>query len=256
MGISGKPDYANHEGTLYLSHLVFPLGTAQPFLLSSTVKRDNLLFTVDLTNPDVYAEGRIALRCGDLHIFRAKFIWRATCYEWLRFINYGLAPLEFTFSFQFDADLADLFEVRGVKREKKGARLETEIEADRVAFSYRGPTTLCAARKSNSLQRRHADIAHDLCAQAQILKQRFNRDFWCDELSTYAIALDRDKRRCEIRASNAGHCLFTGIATDEYARRIAETLLSAGSFSGWGIRTLDIAEVRYNPMSYQAKGRR
>ena len=51
-----------HEGTRYLSHLVFRLGTAHPFLLSSTVKRDNLLFTVDLTNPDVYAKDRIVLR--------------------------------------------------------------------------------------------------------------------------------------------------------------------------------------------------
>ena len=34
------------------------------------------------------------------------------------------------------------------------------------------------------------------------------------------------------------------------ARRVAETLLSGTSFSGWGIRTVAAGEVRYNPMSY------
>jgi glycogen debranching enzyme len=518
-----------HEGTRYLSHLVFLLGHAHPFLLSSTVKRDNLLLTVDLTNPDVYANGNIALRRGDLHIFRAKFIWQAVCYEWLRLANYGLFPVEIAFSFHFDADFADIFEVRGVKREKRGLRLETEIAPDRVALSYRGldqvirrteihfdpaPGVLTASEalfktilpakkdamycltysfESNSakparqsrtaalddatealhflrakeckiwtsneefngwLERSLSDLhmmftetghglypyagvpwfstafgrdgiitalqllwinpliargvlrylaahqatriipekdadpgkilhetrrgematlqeipfdcyygstdatplfvmlagayfertndlefirsiwpnivlalnwidtygdtdndgfvetvrhskhglvqqgwkdswdsvshsdgslpefplalcevqgytyaarhaaaclasalghlgkASELVAKAQVLKERFNQAFWCEELSTYAIALDRHKRPCKIRASNAGHCLFTEIASDEYARRVAQTLLSEGSFSGWGIRTLDASEVRYNPMSY------
>jgi glycogen debranching enzyme len=74
--------------------------------------------------------------------------------------------------------------------------------------------------------------------------------FWCDELSTYALALDQQKRPCKVRASNAGHCLFAGIATDEYAERTAKTLMSEDLFSGWGIRTLSTSEVRYNPMSY------
>ena len=92
--------------------------------------------------------------------------------------------------------------------------------------------------------------AQALTAQAETLKELFNRAFWCDALSTYAIALDRDKKPCAIKASNAGHCLFTGIATMDYARRVAKTLLSESSFSGWGIRTLDMGEVRYNPMAY------
>jgi glycogen debranching enzyme len=518
-----------HEGTRFLSHLVFRLGKAHPFLLSSTVKRDNLLLTVDLTNPDVYANGNIALRRGDLHIFRAKFIWQAVCYEWLRLANYGLLPVEIAFSVHFDSDFADIFEVRGVKREKRGTRLETEIAADHVALSYRGldnvtrrtgihfdpaPGVLTAsdaffktilpakkdamycltysfesnsakpARRSrsaaldeatealNSLRAKeckirtsneefngwlerslsdlhmmftetgvglypyagvpwfstafgrdgiitalqclwvnpliargvlrylaarqateiipekdaepgkilhesrrgematlqeipfdayygstdatplfvmlagayfertddlefirsiwpnilraldwidtYGDSDHDgfvetmrhskhglvqqgwkdswdsvshsdgslpefplalcevqgytyaarlaaarlaaalgnsakseeLAVKAQVLKERFNQAFWCEELSTYAIALDRHKRPCKIRASNAGHCLYTEIASDEYARRVAQTLLSEGSFSGWGVRTLDASEVRYNPMSY------
>jgi glycogen debranching enzyme len=518
-----------HEGTRYLSHLLFRLGNNQPFLLSSTVKQDNQLFTVDLTNPDIYSQGQIVLRRGDLHLFRSKFIWQASCYESLRIVNYGLAPVAFTFSLQFDADYADIFEVRGVKRAKRGTRLPDQLDTDHLTFSYRGldqairrtdlhfspapkilsasealfDTTLqskeeqtytltysfqshtahrplrtpelarrdakqaldalhteeCTIRTSNDefnswLNRSLSDLrmmysetaygiypyagvpwfstpfgrdgiitalevlwlnpqvargvlkylaayqatqliaekdaepgkilhevrlgemaalqeipfdryygstdatplfvmlagayyertgdmatirdiwpnillalswidtygdgdgdgfvetmrhsshglvqqgwkdswdsvshsdgslpqfplalcevqgyvydaklaaaslatvmgenqrAHELTAQAETLKDLFNRKFWCDAKSTYAIALDRDKQPCAIKASNAGHCLFTGIATVEYARRVADTLLGDGSFSGWGVRTLDMEEVRYNPMAY------
>src|SRR5437879_242266 len=95
----------------------------------------------------------------------------------------------------------------------------------------------------------HTHRAQELLQQTEILKDRFERAFWCEELSTYALALDGDKRPCRVRTSNAGHCLFTGIASPEHARSAAEVLLREESFSGWGIRTLAASEVRYNPMS-------
>src|SRR5438552_11271523 len=39
-----------HEGTRFLSRLVLTLNEERPFLLSSTVKSDNALLTVDMTN--------------------------------------------------------------------------------------------------------------------------------------------------------------------------------------------------------------
>ena len=83
----------------------------------------------------------------------------------------------------------------------------------------------------------HAERAAQLTRQAEELRERFEQAFWCEELSTYALALDGDKRPCRVRTSNAGHCLFTGIAGPERARRVARTLLGAESFSGWGVRT-------------------
>jgi len=64
------------------------------------------------------------------------------------------------------------------------------------------------------------------------------------------LALDANKEPCRVRTSNAGHCLFTGIASQEHARRVADTLMCDASFSGWGIRTVSAAGARYNPMSY------
>jgi glycogen debranching enzyme len=64
------------------------------------------------------------------------------------------------------------------------------------------------------------------------------------------LALDGDKKPCRVRASNAGHALFSGIARPERAEAVVKTLTSNAFFSGWGVRTVAIGEARYNPMSY------
>ncbi len=90
-----------------------------------------------------------------------------------------------------------------------------------------------------------------LCSgNADVLWEKFDRAFWCDELSTYAAALDGDKRPVRVRTSSAGHCLFSGIVHPQRVRPLARTLLSPASFSGWGIRSIPTTEVRYNPMAY------
>jgi glycogen debranching enzyme len=518
-----------HEGTRFLSRLLFRLGNARPFLLNSTVQEDNLLFVVNLTNPDVYQRGQLLLPRGTLHITRTKLLRQSTCYETLRFINYGLSPVEVRFSIEFDADFADLFEVRGMTRQRRGVRSEGKIETEKFWFAYKGldgvlrrtriqfgsaPNDLtaseatfsqrlgpkedreffltygceidgsssaslshsraqteaeaalqtfqaqeCQIRTSSeqfnewlvqstsdlhmmftatpfgfypyagvpwfstpfgrdgiitaleylwvnpeiargvlaylaALQAKQKDPARDaepgkifhetrkgemaalrevpfdlyygsvdatplfvmlagayfecthdlgfiqsiwphidfalrwienygdgdgdefleyarysptglvhqgwkdswdsvfhsdgtlakgpialcevqayayaaklagaviasalgqtkksrvLLTRAEVLKEKFQKSFWCEEISTFALALDGEKRQCQVRTSNAGHCLYAGIADVEQARRVAETLLSENSFSGWGVRTVGISEARYNPMSY------
>ncbi|HLJ21838.1 MAG TPA: amylo-alpha-1,6-glucosidase [Stellaceae bacterium] len=96
----------------------------------------------------------------------------------------------------------------------------------------------------------HFETASQLEIEADALRVRFEAAFWCEELGTYAIALDGEKRACEIASSNAGHALFAGIASPEHARRVARTLFDRDSFSGWGVRTLAASARRYNPMSY------
>jgi len=89
-----------------------------------------------------------------------------------------------------------------------------------------------------------------LIHEAQILQRKFEADFWIDELSMYALALDGDKRPCKVRTSNAGQCLFSGIASADHATSIARILTGDHFYSGWGIRTVADGEPRYNPMSY------
>jgi glycogen debranching enzyme len=92
--------------------------------------------------------------------------------------------------------------------------------------------------------------AAELRAQAENLRRRFEDAFWLDDLGTYALALDGDKRPTRVRTSNAGHCLASGIVARDRAARVAETLMDDASFSGWGVRTVSAGESRYNPMSY------
>ena len=123
-----------------------------------------------------------------------------------------------------------------------------------------GPIALCevqayvyqAKRKAADLARLVGDVerAEDLLVEAASLRERFERTFWCDELDSYALALGGDGRPCRVRSSNAGHCLFGGIAEPERGLRVGRTLLTDEFFSGWGIRTVATSERRYNPMSY------
>jgi glycogen debranching enzyme len=518
-----------HEGTRYLSCLILQLGKDRPLLLSSTVKEDNDLLAVDLTNPDIRSGDQIVIPRGTLHIFRAKLLWQGTCYERLRIRNYGSAAIEAGFVLHFEADFADIFEVRGTRRRERGRYLEATVADGTVVLAYEGldaavrrtrlefcprPTAIadsevrfdvalppqaettisltiscepeakapprlpyenavvaagavlrarknqaCTISTSNDqfnvwLRRASADLhmmitetpdgpypyagvpwystvfgrdgiitaleylwidpeiargvlcylavnqakdvipeqdaepgkilhetrkgemaklgeipfgryygsvdatplfimlagayyertgdralietlwpsielalkwlniygdadgdgfveylkhspqglvqqgwkdSHDsvfhadgrlaqgpiaLCEvqgyvyaarlsaaalvsalgnlpeaeilwrQAQTLQSRFEETFWCEDLSTYALALDGDKKPCRVRTSNAGHCLFSGIASPERARRVAQALLEEDSFSGWGIRTVAASEARYNPMAY------
>jgi glycogen debranching enzyme len=520
-----------YQDTRFLSRLTLKLGKDRPLLLSSTVREDNAVLAVDATNPDVFRNGEAVVPRGTLHIFRSKILWKRTCHERLRIHNYGRVLMDFSFSIEFDADFADIFEVRGMTRERRGRRTGTEIAQDGVVLAYEGldgrprrtriafdppPTRLSESavnyqvrlepgeeasyrwviacevdadsqgeikpcyekivqEAANALESAHArepliftsneqfndllnrsladlemmrtetpygpypyagvpwfstefgrdgiitalqcmwfdpsfargvlaylaatqanaenaeqdaqpgkvlhetragemavlgeipfkryygtidatplfimlagayyrrtgdrafvesiwsnveralawidhygdsdgdgfveyarrsklglihqgwkdshdaifhadgtsaegpialcevqgyvyaaklaaaDLAElfgdgararDLSKQAKTLRRLFEESFWCDDLSTYALALDGRKEPCRVRTSNPGHCLFAGIASREHARRVAATLLDEAFFSGWGIRTVATSEARYNPMSY------
>ena len=517
-----------YDGMRHLSELSLNLWNARPLLLSSTVATNNFLFTADLANLDVFSEGEMVIHRGTLHLVRSRFLWRDSFFEKLLFVNHGLEDLEVPIRIGFDADFADIFEVRGTVREKRGERLEEQISGNSVILSYQGldrivrqtcirsdahgvrasqaglefevvlrpkePATiefevccssetgtdsigytegLSAARfelaelsrgfpqitSSNSrfsdwiarsisdlemmiagnpelnypyagvpwfstvfgrdgiitalqtmwlnpnigkgvleflaatqadkidyvadsepgkilhemrrsemailgevpfgryygsvdatplfvllagayfdrsadrpliaklwphVQRaltwidQYGDVDGDgfveyarhssngliqqgwkdsndsvfhsdgklaeapiaLCevqgyvyaaklaaarlsrmlgdlngsceleVQAETLRTKFEEQFWCEDLGTYALALDGRKRPCRVRTSNAGHCLYTGIVSPERARRVADNLMNEDSFTGWGIRTVACTESRYNPLSY------
>jgi glycogen debranching enzyme len=123
-----------------------------------------------------------------------------------------------------------------------------------------GPIALCEVQsyvygaKRNAAAMAEAlglvSVAVELRRQAETLRQKFEATFWCEDLSTYAMALDGEKKPCKVVSSNAGHALLTGLADPDRARRVAKTLLGSACFSGWGIRTVALSAKRYNPMSY------
>jgi glycogen debranching enzyme len=109
--------------------------------------------------------------------------------------------------------------------------------------AWNGAARLATARGDQKLAKRWA-------GRAAAIQERFERAFWCEDLGTYALALDGGKQPCRVRTSNAGHCLFSGIVSPPRARIVADTLMSDASFSGWGVRTVEAGMSRYNPMSY------
>ena len=517
-----------HGGTRFLSGFELLLGGRQPLLLSSTISDDNAVFTADLTNPDIVQGGRVVLVRGTLHLFRARVLSNGYWAECLRISNHGLQPIEAPLMFRFEADFADVFEIRGTRRSARGTLLDP-LSAPDIVLRYRGldgverRTTIrtsrspdrtgdgalffyvalephasadveiaiaCELRDEALPPRRYAEIAserrerirtsadgvsgvvssndalnrwirrswwdlrmmvtdtpygpypyagipwfstpfgrdgiitalellwlapdlargvltflaetqattvndaqdaqpgkiihemrdgemaalgeipfgryygsadatplfvmlahayfertgdhafinrlwpHVLAAldwidqygdvdrdgfieyarrsgsgliqqgwkdswdsvfhadgslaqppiamceiqgyayaawsgaarlaaargdqshanewnrRAVALQRRFDEAFWCEELGTYALALDADKRPCQVQTSNPGHCLYTGIAQPARAAKVASTLMSDRSFAGWGVRTVAAGAARYNPMSY------
>ena len=520
-----------HNDTRFLSHLELLVDGVRPLHLGSAVEDANRLLVIDLMNPDLPAhEGRAALGKGTLHIFRAKLLWQGACHEHIRVTHHGAEPTTVRLELSFDGDFVDLFEVRGMKRDKRGEMLPPEVKADEVVLPYGGldhrlrrtrlhfspaPTRIdagravfelqlepgsehhlyctvschcddeaeqprvgyeAAMRQSNAARQEwagghckvvtsnplvnlwldrsvsdlsmlttvlptgpypfagvpwysttfgrdgiitaleylwvdpalargvlafladtqakdvdplndaepgkilhearnsemaatgeipfgryygsvdstplflvlaaaylrrtgdteflrgiwpnikaalawidkwgdadgdgfveyarrsddglvqqgwkdshdsifhqdgqmaaapialcevqgyvyegklaaaeiaklmgEAGLATQLVQQAELLRQNFQRAFWCEEIGSYAIALDGNKQQCKVPASNAGHTLWSGIASPEHAQRIADTLMGPQFFSGWGIRTIAAGAARYNPMSY------
>src|SRR5215469_14312634 len=80
-----------HHGTRFLSCLMLRLLEHRALLLSSTVRRDNVLLAADLTNPDVYGDGSLMLARGTLHIYRSQFLWQNALYSSIRIRNFALA---------------------------------------------------------------------------------------------------------------------------------------------------------------------
>jgi glycogen debranching enzyme len=117
-------------------------------------------------------------------------------------------------------------------------------EVQGYVFAGKHLAARCALRMGLS------DRAGQLETEARLLAERFEAAFWCDELGTYALALDGAKQPCRVRTSNAGQLLFTGIVRADRARMVASDLMRPHFFTGWGIRTVARGEARYNPMSY------
>jgi glycogen debranching enzyme len=127
-----------HSGTRFLSQLTLTLDSHRPLLLSSTVRRDNVLMTVDMTNPDLYAAGELALPRGTLHVNRAKLLWQSGCYERIRVRNYAAHKVSIDLFIRLAADYVDIFEVRGERRPARGQLLPVSLEPAGLQLAYRG----------------------------------------------------------------------------------------------------------------------
>jgi glycogen debranching enzyme len=93
-------------------------------------------------------------------------------------------------------------------------------------------------------------LAERLEREAAELRRRFHEDFWIEDGGYYALALDGEKRKVDSLSSNIGHLLWSGIVDAEPAAEVAARLMGDRLFSGWGVRTMAVGDVGYNPIEY------
>jgi len=205
--------------------------------------------TIDATPLYIVLAGRYFERTADIAFLQELWPAIQRALDWID--NYG------------DCDKDGFVEYR--RRTDRGLSNQGWKDSEDSVFHADGtlaeaPIALCEvqgyvyeakvlASKMAAVLGRH-DLSDKLASAAERLRIAFHQQFWSEEIQTYALALDGQKRPCLVKSSNAGHCLFSGIASPEHAAAIAEGLLEPEFFSGWGIRTMPQGSPRYNPMSY------
>ena len=138
---AGTPDGLFDRDTRYLSHLELLINGDQPLLLGSAIRDDNLSFHIDLTNGDVYENGRIVLLKDTVHIGRTIYLCDGSLRERIVFANHGAKEIQLTVSLAFASDFADIFEVRGIRRKRRGQAWSRVLRGGGVVLCYRGLDT-------------------------------------------------------------------------------------------------------------------
>ncbi len=136
--IGGASGGLFHRDTRHLSRLELRVNDGPPLLLGSNVRDDNSAFFVDLTNPDLMDGQRIVMEKDRVHILRTIFLWRDTAYQRLGVRNYGDQAIDLRLAIHFESDFADLFEVRGARRDRRGIATAKLDGDDRVFLNYSG----------------------------------------------------------------------------------------------------------------------
>src|SRR6476469_8013512 len=122
-----------HQGTRFLNRLELRLNKKKPLLLSSSIKEDNDVLSVDLTNADLTDCG---IPENSLHVSRSQFIRNGIYYEEITLTNYSETQCKVELSLAFGADFKDLFEIRGTPRTLKPNKHEMHHNKDGIVYEY------------------------------------------------------------------------------------------------------------------------
>jgi glycogen debranching enzyme len=126
------------DDTRMLSRLQLQVADSRPSLLGAAISHDNVLFTAHLTNRPLPAPGEHSIPRGVIHLERARFLWSGQLYERLKITNFSARDAQLPLTVHFGADFADIFEVQGHVRKRRGEPLPPEISVAAVRLGYRG----------------------------------------------------------------------------------------------------------------------
>jgi glycogen debranching enzyme len=126
------------DDTRMLSRLELQVADSRPSLLGAAISQDNVLFTAHLTNRPLPAPGEHSIPRGVIHLERTRFLWSGQLYERLKITNFSSRDAQLPLAVRFGADFADIFEVQGHVRKRRGELLAPEIGVAAVRLAYRG----------------------------------------------------------------------------------------------------------------------
>jgi len=93
-------------------------------------------------------------------------------------------------------------------------------------------------------------ISKEALVKSEVLKKKFNEDFWMENKNYFALALDREKRQRGVVTSNPGHLLFTGIVSQDKIKPIVSRLFEPDLWTPYGIRNHSAKDSNFDPYSY------
>lgn len=193
-----------HEGTRFLSSFILRMFHARPLILSSTIQEDNVRLTVDLANPDIYVGGTLLLSRGTVHVFRSRFLWAGSMYERTRFKNYGAEAVQLPVSIEVAADFADIFEVRGTARERRGVLHPPRVEQGQLVLAYDGLDAQLRSTRIGCFPRPASVVERQICYRFTLEPQAETTLYCtvhCDGEAAHAANLSYDNAAAQAAAS-------------------------------------------------------
>jgi len=94
------------------------------------------------------------------------------------------------------------------------------------------------------------DVTKEALVRSEVLKKKFNEDFWMKKENYFALALDGEKRRRDVVTSNPGHLLFTGIVVQDKIKPLVSRLFQSDLWTPYGIRSHSAKDSDFDSCSY------
>jgi len=125
-------------GTRFLSGLWFQIAGARPHLLASGIRSGEGGLFVHESNPDVEGHPALQLDRDQIYVVRSIDVADGVCELAIALHSYASAPIRLPVRIGFSADYADVFEVRGAHRARRGRLIAPAIAGDGVELAYTG----------------------------------------------------------------------------------------------------------------------
>ena len=239
----------------HLSGMIMRLGGRRPLLLKSTIRSDNITLAVDLANPDLRIDHKVVLQRNSLYISRTVFLFHDTCFHRFRIHNYGLTDVHVTWSLEFVADFADMFEVRGLKRRQRGELLEPIVRDDSVVYRYYGLDRLLRYTHLIARPKPHSCMDGQFTFRA-ILQPQQDAE-WLIAIRCGACSAEcvEEPEQCRCCPDDQQPLVTLTRSVDEARRKVAHVYTSNELFNDWFNRSwadlrLLVTDTEHGPYPY------